>query len=474
LNAYTGPALGRYLESLVTELKENGFEGTFLVMMSSGGVASAEVAARTPVSAIRSGPAGCAIATSHYAADLGQDKAVSFDMGGTSLDVALVVDGNVSSVRSADFNRYRVAVPMVDLVSVGAGGGSVARLDAGGLLHVGPDSAGADPGPACYGRGGLRPTVTDADLVLGYINPGVLMGGDVALDPEAAKLALYQDIAEPLGIGVTEAASLVYEVVNVNMATAVREFLQERGQDPKEFVMVVAGGAGPLHAVPVAEEIGIRTVIVPVDAAIFSAVGLLMADLKHDLVRTHYSPLSELDYDQFSQVYRDLEAVGRDLLESEGVDSAEHTVEYSADLRYERQINEIEVTVTADQLSTADSEALAQSFHDGHRVAYGYSVPESPIDVVNVRVVVIGRTPPFELPERPPSTVGEPSQVRPVMFTGQREAIDTGIYTNESLGQGAQVPGPALIESAMTSVLVPEGWTLEVDRTGNYVLQADP
>ena len=471
LNAYTGPILARYLAALLGRLAEGAFRGTLLVMQSSGGVVSAQTAIRTPAGAVGSGPAGGAIAGERYAAVHGHQKAVTFDMGGTSLDVARIVDGKAATVPIVDFNRYRLALPMVDVVSIGAGGGSLARV-LGGLLHVGPESAGAAPGPACYGRGGERPTVTDADLLLGYINPAGLLGGRVPLDVEAARIALQRHVAEPLGITDVEAAAAVYDVINVTMASAVKGLLYERGEDPCEFALVVAGGAGPLHAVPVAGELGIRTVIIPRDASIFTAAGVIISDLRHDFVQTYFTTLHDVRLDRLRQIFSTLVAKGHELLAAEGIAPGNRTFEYALDLRYERQIHEIPVPITPEQLASGNLVEIGQRFHRLHNDSYGYDLPDARIELVNARLTAVGRTPSFWFPEQEPSGTSAPAGRRPVLLPGQARPHEINLFDSARLGRGARMTGPALVEGSATSVLMLEGWKLEVDRYGNYVLHA--
>jgi N-methylhydantoinase A len=468
LNSYTGPILARYLTSLARQLSENGFGGALLIMQSSGGVVSAETAIRTPAGAVYSGPAGGAIAGERYAGVHGFRKAVTFDMGGTSLDVARIVEGRAATVPVADFDRYRIALPMVDVVSIGAGGGSLARL-IGGILRVGPESAGAQPGPACYGRGGTVPTVTDADLLLGYINPAGLLGGRLPLDTAAARSALSQHVAEPLGILPEEAAAAVYEVINVNMATAVKDLLHERGDDPREFVLVVAGGAGPLHAIPAAAELGISSVIIPRDASIFTAAGVIFSDLRHDFVQTYFATLDQADCDRLGAIFAALAARGRAALDAEGIASANQSFKYSLDLRYERQIYEIPVPIPVVDTPNIDLEGAAATFHRMHVESYGYNLPNARIELINARVTTIGRAEPFYFPEQQRGDAPAAVATRPVFLPGSIKREEIEIFNSDALGRGAQLTGPALVEGRATSVLLPEGWLLEVDKFGSYV-----
>jgi N-methylhydantoinase A len=471
LNSYTGPILARYLSSLATQLGESGFGGVLLVMQSSGGVVSAATAIQIPAAAVCSGPAGGAIAGERYAGVHGYPKAVTFDMGGTSLDVARIVNGRAATVQVVDFDRYRVALPMVDVVSIGAGGGSLARV-LGGLLHVGPESAGSNPGPACYSRGGTLPTVTDADLLLGYINPAGLLGGRVPLDVKAARAALKEHVADPLGVSEETAAAAVYEVINVNMATAVKDLLYERGDDPREFALIAAGGAGPLHAAPAAAELGISTVIIPRDASIFTAAGVLLSDLRHDFVQTHFAMLDQVDLDRLRGIFTNLEARGRHALAQEGIEPADQRFEYSLDLRYERQIYEIQLLLSSEQIVSGDLGEVGQRFHRLHNESYGYDLPQARIELINARVIAVGRSPPFWFPEQQEGSRPVATGSRAVFLPGSESWEQIEIFDSETVGRGALIVGPALVEGRATSVLIPRRWQLEVDPYGTYVLHS--
>jgi N-methylhydantoinase A len=444
-------------------------------MLSSGGLASIDIAAEQPASVIRSGPAAAVVATTVYAIAEHQSHALAFDMGGTSLDIGAIVDGNAVRVQSADFGGYRIARPMVDVVSVGSGGGSIAWLDAGGLLHVGPESAGARPGPACYGAGGERPTVTDADLVLGYANPAGFAGGRVAVDEDKAREAITKSVAEPLELSTEDAAAAIFDIVNLKMATSVGEFLNERGLDPRDFSLVVAGGAGPIHAAPVALELGIRKIIVPNESSILSAVGLLNADVRYDLVQTIVADLALLDLAHIRDVYTKLVENGRSALARQGITDSDQAFELSADIRYERQINEIEVPV---DLGINDGNlvaAMATTFHREHHRAYGYAIPDVSLELVNLRVSALGRIP-HVTAER-----GARARVRETMLLGTRSvtmgrgqpAREIPVYEAASLSSGQTLLGPMIAEAAASSLFVPPGWCLEVEQHRSLTLTVD-
>ncbi|WP_051162016.1 hydantoinase/oxoprolinase family protein [Nocardia brevicatena] len=352
LNAFTGPKLQNYLANIERQLADRGFDGTLLIVQSNGGVMSPEVAGEMAVNALMSGPAAAPEAALQYAGHHGSEDVITVDMGGTSFDVALVRDGEPLLTTESAIGGYRVALPMLDIHTVGAVGGSLAWIDSGGILRVGPQSATANPGPACYGRGGVKPTVTDADLLLGYLNPDLFGDGAFTLDVEASRRAVEEQIAEPLGLSLLQAAEGVYRVVNAAMAEAVNEVSVKRGYDPREFTLVVAGGAGPIHAVPIAQDLGIGRVIVPRESSVFCAVGTLLSDLKHMYARTHASDIDKLDLDRVGELYREIRDEAIATLKSENVDPEAIDLVFTADLRYIGQFDEIEVPVAFDETLT--------------------------------------------------------------------------------------------------------------------------
>src|SRR5699024_9825315 len=318
LNAFTGPKLQNYLANIERQLIDRGFGGTLLIVQSNGGVMSPEVASNSAASALLSAPAAGPEAALRYARRHSSEDVITVDMGGTSFDVSLVHKGQPLLTEESEIGGYRVALPMLDIHTVGAGGGSLVWVDSGGILRVGPQSATADPERSCYGRGGTEPTTTDADLLMGYLNPDFFGDGAFALDVEAARNAVEQNIAIPLGLSLDEAINGIYRVVNATMAEAVNEVSVKRGFDPREFTLVVAGGAGPIHAVPIAQELGIRKIIVPRESSVFCAVVTLVTDLKHMFARTMVSDLANLDLKQASRVLRDMQEEAEAILQSEG------------------------------------------------------------------------------------------------------------------------------------------------------------
>jgi len=470
LNAYVGPIITRYLEALVRRLDELRFGGVLLVMQSNGGVATpAEVSERAALSLL-SGPASGPTAGLWHLAPQGERDCLTIDMGGTSFDAALVKDGAPLVMTDAVVDRWRLALPTVDIHTIGAGGGSIARVDDGGLLRVGPQSAEASPGPACYGRGGTEPTVTDADLVLGFIDESTFLGGEMRLDRDAATAAIESRLAQPLGLGVVEAAAGVYDVVNVAMATGVREVSVRRGLDPRDFPLVVAGGAGPVHAAAIAGELEIPMLLVPRESSIFCAAGMLMSDFKHDFVRAYKATLDGADMGRMAQLLAEMEEQGRGILAGERVEPDQIQVSASLDLRYVGQWHELTLPV-----AELDPELIAADFHAQHDHLFGYSTDEMPVEVLACRVTATGITPKPEHASAVEVGVGPDAAQRgdrPVWSPLERRLVETPVYDGHALGAGAALSGPAIVELANTTIVVLDGFELLVDRFGSFVLYA--
>ncbi|MBS1881147.1 MAG: hydantoinase/oxoprolinase family protein, partial [Actinobacteria bacterium] len=380
----------------------------------------------------------------------------------------LVRDGEPLLMVDGLVDRWRLALPTIDIHTIGAGGGSIAWLDEGGLLHVGPQSAGAAPGPACYGRGGTEPTVTDADLVLGYLAEESFAHGGMELDLAAARAA-FEPLAAGLGLGIEEAAAGVYELINVTMATGVRDISVRRGLDPRDFPLVVAGGAGPLHAAPIARELEIPALLVPRDSSIFCAAGMLLSDFKHDDVRAHKAPLGAGEREAVTALFAEMEAGGNETLEREGVAPERRTLRPALDLRYVGQWHELTVPIDL----PLDFEAVAAAFHEQHDRLFGHSSPGAEIEMLAVRLGVVGRTdkPAVEAPaaaEASEPLVGE----RPVWSASERALVTTPVYDGAALAPGAALSGPAIVELASTTIVVPEGFALDVDAFGTFAVHA--
>lgn len=473
LNAFTGPKLQKYLSNIERQLNERGFNGTLLIVQSNGGVMAPEYASRSAASALLSGPAAAPEAALRYARRHSSEDVITVDMGGTSFDVSLVHKGQPLLTEESEIGGYRVALPMLDIHTVGAGGGSLVWVDSGGILRVGPQSATADPGPVCYGRGGTVPTTTDADLLMGYLNPDFFGDGAFALDVEAARKAVEQNIAIPLGLSLDEAINGIYRVVNATMAEAVNEVSVKRGFDPREFTLVVAGGAGPIHAVPIAQELGIRKIIVPRESSVFCAVGTLVTDLKHMFARTMVSDLANLDLKQASRVLRDMQEEAEAILQSEGVASDLIELRFGADIRYIGQFDEVEVPLNFQgKLSPSALKRAIQEFERIHEQLNGYVMPGEPTELINLRLTALGHTAKPTIFES--SSGGEDpghalKGTREAFFDGFPDKIN--VFDGLLLKRDNRVIGPAIVEQPTTTVVLLPGYELWVDPQGNYVIE---
>ncbi|MDL5361561.1 hydantoinase/oxoprolinase family protein [Halalkalicoccus sp. NIPERK01] len=456
VDAYVTPAIDSYVGRLAERAAEAGVP-TPRIMQSNGGTAEAETVREHAVTTTLSGPAAGVVGAGATVSRKG--GLVTFDMGGTSSDVSLVREGEIERTTSAEIDGLPIGVPMVDVNTVGAGGGSIAWVDSGGALRVGPRSAGAQPGPACYGKGGQRATVTDANVVLGYIGPGTALGGELTLDVEAAHEAL-ESLADEAGLAdALEAARGVYRVANANMARAVRSVTVERGYDPRGFGLVAFGGAGPMHAVSLADSLDIERVVVPRPAGVLSAFGLLAADEKHDAVRTHRTPLADADPAEVEAVYSDLERRVR-----EETATGDPVIERAADCRYVGQSFELTVEVEG-----FDADALEERFHAAHDQAYGYRMDEA-VELVNLRATA---TVPREAPRvvyggGGDSVLGDREAYFP--DTGRREAT---IYDRDRIAPGERVAGPAVLEQAESTTVLPPEWVGEVDSAGTLTARRE-
>ncbi len=472
LNAYVGPVLARYLTRLDEELSHRGFAGTLLIMQSNGGVMSPHLAQRFASNTLLSGPAGGPLAGVFYGSTHEFRNVITIDMGGTSFDVALVKDANPTVTVEGEIGGHRIASPILDIHTIGAGGGSIAGVDSGGLLTVGPRSAGADPGPACYGRRGFEPTVTDADLVLGYLDPDFFHGGELTLDVGAAQRAIDERVARPLGLERVAAAEGIYRMVNANMAAALEVVSVQRGNDPREFVLVVAGGAGPIHAASIAREMEIPLVQIPRESSVFCAAGMLISDLKHDYVRTYAKDLDRVDLAETSALFREMAHPAQETLREEGVPGDRCELVYTADLRYVGQFNEVEVPAGREgEVGAQDLERMAAAFHDRHDALYGYSMKGAPVELINLRLSAIGRTDKPKLESNPLGSSDPAPALR-----AQRQAYFEGgfrevpVYDGLRLRSGNLVAGPAIVDQPTTTVVVPPDFELACDEWNNYLM----
>jgi N-methylhydantoinase A len=475
LNAYVGPILRRYLQSLLKKLDDAGFPNILLIMQSNGGVISPDFAMDHAATTLLSGPAGGPVAGVVYAGIQNYRDCITMDMGGTSFDCALIKDANPFTTTVGEINRLRLALPMLNVVTIGAGGGSIGWIDEGGLLRMGPQSASSDPGPASYGLGGEDPTCTDADLVLGYLDPDFFAGGRMSLYADRAKRAIEAKIAKPSGYDLFEAAAGMYRVINVNMAAAVREVAVKHGQDPRDFPLVVAGGAGPNHACMIALELENPVLIVPRESSIFCAAGMLMSDLKHDFVRTYAVNLQDAEPQVFGRLFDEMKKEGKQLLIFEGIKESSIEYRYSLDLRYVKQYHEVGVMITAQEVDRFDISSMARRFHPAHNALYGYSLEDqgTPIELINMRLVCIGSTDKPEFQQQ--KHAGEdPSRAykrsRKVYLPLQKEFREVSVFDGLALEFGNHIEGPAIIEQVNTTTFVAPEFNVLTDRFGSFTM----
>ncbi|HEV3451737.1 MAG TPA: hydantoinase/oxoprolinase family protein [Acidimicrobiia bacterium] len=473
VNAYVAPRIASYVASLQDKLRAAGYGGALLIMQSTGGVMPPEYVSKRAVTLLASGPTGGVMGAALAASHVGVHDFVAVDMGGTSFDVCLVRDGQPEI--KTDWNwryRYYIGLPMVDVQSVGAGGGSIARVRQGALL-VGPESAGSSPGPVCYGRGGTRPTVTDADALLGYLPVAGFAGGRMRLDVDGARAALGREVAHPLGIDPVEAAWGVQRIVNANMANATRRVLASHGADARTLRMIAYGGNGPVHAWAVARELGIDHVLIPRAAPAFSALGVLVADYVVDLVRAYVVPLSQVELERVRSAMSELRDEAAKELEPTGLAGDDVELGLFAQMAYPGQNFDMSVPVPeAEALGEAGLLDLAERFHDEHERDRGFSFRNQQPVLRGVRLVARGRTPkPDHLAEVGSIARSESARRdgRPVHFGDG--FVDTPVYDGAVLGVGAEVRGPALVEEPFTVLVVPPGARARVDEQGNYELE---
>ena len=487
-NVFVMPLMARYLDDLERKLAELGIPGRFYVMLSAGGIATPETAKRVPVRLVESGPAAGALAAARVARQLGEDRLLSFDMGGTTAK-ACVIDGGAPLLARefevARADRFKkgsglpIRVPVVELIEIGAGGGSIARVDGMGLLKVGPDSAGADPGPACYAQGGQEPTVTDADLVLGYLSPDFFLGGRMRLDAAAARRVIEERVARPMGLGLTEAAWGIHRVVNESMAAAARIHGIERGKDLRAYPLFAFGGAGPVHAWRVGRILKVPRVLVPFGAGALSAYGLLAAPLAFDFVRTAPQLLAAADWALVNRLFDEMEADGRQILGRAGVDAARITIRRSAEMRYVGQGHEVEVALPPGVLSGGSLGAVTEAFEAAYRRLYSRTALGVSLEALNWRCVVSGPPPEVSVtPTRgaaPPPAVDRaptPKAARPAFFPEAGGYVETPVYDRYALTPGSWVDGPAIVEERESTTVVGPGARVHVDH--HRTLIAEP
>lgn len=479
-NAYVQPVMRRYLERLETRLAAEGMRGPLHVMLSDGGLTSADTATRFPVRLVESGPAAGVLAARSYGRLSNQDDLLAFDMGGTTAKASVILDGKLT--HTTDFEAARLhwerqgsglplRVPVTDLIEIGAGGGSLASINALGLLQVGPQSAGADPGPVCYGRGGTRPTVTDADLVLGYLNPDFFLGGEIALDKAGAEEAIRTQIAEPLGISVTKAALGIHEVINEQMAQAAQIHLIERGLDVRDFALIAFGGAGPVHAYGLASRLNLSRVIYPPLAGVASAVGIAWAPALFSLVRSLPASLSEIGLSDVRQRYEEMEREALEIMAGVGLEPEDVTFLRSCDARYKGQGYEIEVDLPNGPFDERLLQALQANFATAYRHFYHREVPDVELEVLTWRLVASGPEPSPRLPRKEQAATVSVKGYRLALFSGLDDFVETPVYDRYQLAPGTSLQGPSIIEERESTVIVGPGALVHVDEMSNLHVQ---
>ena len=488
INAGIRPIVARYLERIEQQLRREGLVAELLLMQSSGGVFTFAEASRKPVFMVESGPAAGVISAAYLGSKLGYKDIISLDMGGTTAKVGLIQDGTpkvikdyeVGAAARAGFGSHRglgypIRTPVIDLVEIGAGGGSIAWVDSGGILRVGPQSAGADPGPACYGRGGNQPTITDANLVLGRLSPDHFLGGKMKLDVEAARQVIAKQCGALLGMDAVETAHGIVEIANAAMVNALRLVSVQRGYDPRDFVLVAFGGAGPLHANRLAQETDMPTTFIPMSPGTTSSWGLLVTDLKHDYSTTMIERVDRLDVSAVENVCQELEAQGRTTLEREGVVPKEMSFLREVDMRYVGQSYELTVPFPDKRLSGAELAHVLEQFHHEHHRAYGFSAPGERVEFVTLRLTAVGQIIKPQLRKWVKSEGGLASALqatRPVYFAESGGYVDCPIYDRYRLAAGNILEGPAIVVELDSTLVIHPGYQAEVDPFANLILKS--
>ena len=481
-NAYVEPPLRGHLAEMEDGLRALGFEGVVYMMLSEGGITTLEAARSFPVRLVESGPAAGAMAAAYYGEALGYGDLLAFDMGGTTAKLCLITGGRPSRTTELEVAREHrfkkgsgliLKVPAIDMIEIGAGGGSIAYVDLMGLMKVGPQSAGADPGPACYGLGGTEPTVSDADLVLGLLNPDYFLGGEMALDPDSAQKAIETRLSGPMGMSVTRAAHGIHEVVNENMATAARMHASEQGLDIRGSALVAFGGAGPVHAYRVAKLLGISRVVCPLGAGVMSSIGMLVAPKSFDSVQSYISRLDSVDWNHVSSIYDGMESSAAELLAAAGVEAEDIRIERSADMRYVGQGFEIVVPVPGGKLGPGLQETLAATFSETYKSLFGRILADVPVETITWHLSASEPPPRPDIRFRtagPETHAGGLKGERPVFITEEGRFVDCPVFDRYGLEPGATVNGPAIVEERESTVFVGPDARCAIDERLNLVM----
>ena len=473
VNAYLAPIMKRYVAAVDDYFRSLGAQHPVRYYQSNGGLAIGQAMTDRSVYAINSGPASAPAAGQYVCEPFGKRDVITVDMGGTSFDITLTKDGSTNINKNIDFLRYRIGVPMIQVETLGAGGGSIGWIDEMGLMQMGPQSAGSDPGPACYGQGGTLPTVSDANLVLGYLNPAGLVGGRLPLDAAKAETAVLTQLAEPLGMSVERAAYGMLTIVNANMVNGIRRVTVERGYDPRDFVLVGAGGATAAHITALADAMGIDTIVLPKLASGLCAFGQIISDVKYNYMAT--SPLrleSDAAYARIDELFTQIESQGLEHLKADGFSKADSRVKRSLDMRYVGQVHECTVEIDTFKVDAASIGKIIEAFHKRHEQLYTYAEPHSVVEVVNIESTVYG------LVDKPGRMVIAPGKGaakavkahRDAVFSADGKRVRTPIYDGARLGAGDRVSGPAVIEEVTTTIVIEPGWTAALDASGSYLI----
>jgi len=470
VNAYIGPKVGGYVKELEASLCDIGFRGALSIMRSNGGVMTPEIATARPAAMMESGPVGGIIASAHVGCALGFRNVISFDMGGTTAKASLVREGEPTMAPGYYVGGYAsghpVMLPMIDVVEVGAGGGSIAWLDDVGALKVGPQSAGADPGPICYRGGGSEPTITDANVVLGRLDPDNFLGGEMKLDAEAARRGIDEKIAGPLKMDAIAAAEAIVEIAIAKMSLAVREVSVAKGYDPRDFALVASGGAGPLHVVAIARELYIPKVVVPLFPSHFSALGMLLADERHDFIRTFYCDLATVDFAALLKIHHEMVAQASATLRH----AAQAQRQIHLDLRYVGQEFTLQVPVSVEAIASGDRAGIRAAFDALYEHRYAHHSPDEPVEMVNIRLALIGKRPKPVFPRLAARGGAKPARTRAVYLAEARKAAPCPVYQRETLGAGDEIAGPALIQEHGTTTVLFAQDTLTVAPSGELII----
>ncbi|OIP02547.1 MAG: 5-oxoprolinase [Bacteroidetes bacterium CG2_30_33_31] len=477
INAYIGVVIDRYLQSLVSKLNNINFNGKLMIMQSNGGIVTPEVARKIAAVTVLSGPAAAPIAGAYYAQMLGFEHCITMDMGGTSFDASLVVNGKCITSTEGEIDRHRIALPTLDIITIGAGGGSIGWIDKGGLLKMGPQSAGSLPGPISYMRGGTQPACTDADLILGYLDANFFAGGKYLLNKEKTLDITENRLGKTLNLTAQQAAAGMYRVINMNMAQGVRQVSVERGYDPREFLLICAGGAGAIHAGEICRELEIPMFMVPAVASIFCAAGMLLGDLKHDYVRSYLSNYSNINRKQFLKLFDDMKKEAEKTLSDEGIEKSKIEYYPSLDLRYIGQFHEVPMEVEMEQILGFKLDDIKEAFHKEHNRKYGYELKAegTQLEMINVRLRAVGVT---EKPDSLSSSKSTNTNLLQSAFKGMREAyvpeVDEmqllPVYDGDILGEGILIKGPAIIEQINTTIFLSSTYHCETITGGSFIV----